>query len=210
MIEKLACSLGRNDEEPNIELAVYLCNCMDKKAITEIVDGLNGSDKAVANDCIKVLYEIGERKPELIADYSDSFISQLLSKNNRLAWGSMIALATIADLKPDEIYTNINIIQKAYETGSVITIDNSMTVFAKLCKSNKIYEKELFPLLINHLSSCRPKEIPQHAERISICINKYNSSMFVKILKDRETHLTISQAKRIEKLIKQLEKKGFI
>ena len=39
MIEKLACSLGRNDEGPNIALAVYLCNCSDKKAIAEIVDG---------------------------------------------------------------------------------------------------------------------------------------------------------------------------
>jgi hypothetical protein len=206
MIEKLACSLGRNDEEPNIELAVYLCNCSDKKAIAEIVDGLNGSDKAIANDSIKVLYEIGERKPELIADYVDSFISHLLSKNNRLAWGSMIALAKVADLKPDKIFHNIKMIQKAYETGSVITIDNSMTVFAKLCKADNTYEKELFPLLINHLSSCRPKEVPQHAERISICINKNNANMFVKILKEREAHLTISQVKRIEKLIKQLEK----
>lgn len=210
MIEKLACSLGRNDEEPNIELAVYLCNCSDKKAITEIVDGLNGSDKAVANDSIKVLYEIGARKPELIADYFDSFISHLLSKNNRLAWGCMIALATIADLRPDEIFKNIKTIQKAYETGSIITIDNSMTVFAKLCKADETYEKELFPLLINHLSSCRPKEIPQHAERISICINENNANMFVKILKERETLLTISQTKRIDKLIKQIEKNGLL
>lgn len=210
MIEKLACSLGRNDEKPNIELAVNLCNCSDKKAISKIVDGLNGSDKAVSNDCIKVLYEIGERKPELIADYTDSFISHLLSKNNRLVWGSMIALATIADLKPDEIFKNINIIQKAYETGSVITIDNSITVFAKLCKSDKKYEKELFPFLIHHLSSCRPKELPQHSERISICINKYNANIFVKILKEREKYLTICQAKRIDKLIKLLEKNGFL
>lgn len=208
MIEKLACSLGRNDEEPNIELAVYICKCSDKKAIAEIVDGLNSNDKAIANDSIKVLYEIGERKPELIADYVDSFISHLLSKNNRLAWGSMTALATIADLKPEDIFKNIKILQKAYETGSVITIDNSMTVFSKLCKADPIYEKELFPLLINHLSSCRPKEVPQHAERISICINKNNANMFVKILKEREAHLTISQVKRIEKLIKQLEKNG--
>lgn len=210
MIEKLACSLGRNDEVPNIELAVCLCNSSDKKGIAEIVDGFNGNDKAVANDCIKVLYEIGERNPELIADYTNSFISHLLSKNNRLAWGSMMALAMIADIRPDEIFKNFYIIRKAYEAGSVITIDNSMTVFAKLCKANKIYEKEIFPILINHLSLCRPKEVPQHAERISICINKDNANMFIKALKERELHLTITQKKRITKLIKQVEKNGLL
>jgi len=70
MLEKLSCSLGKTDEEPNIELAECLCENNDKIGIKEIVDGLNGKDKAIANDCIKVLYEIGERRPELIADYA--------------------------------------------------------------------------------------------------------------------------------------------
>lgn len=206
MIEKLACCLGRNDEEPNIVLATTLCNNSDKKAIAEIVDRLNDNNKAIANDCIKVLYEIGNRKPELIADYSDTFISHLFSKNNRIVWGSMTALATIADLQPSAIFKQIDIIKKAYETGSVITIDNSMTVFAKLCKADKMYSQEIFPLLINHLSTCRLKEIPQHAVRISLCIDKDNVDQFVKTIKERKSQLTISQVKRIDKLTKQFEK----
>ena len=63
MIELLACRLGRNDEVPNIELTEILCNSMDKNGVREIVDGLKSGNQAVANDCIKVLYEIGRRKP---------------------------------------------------------------------------------------------------------------------------------------------------
>ena len=59
MIEKLACRLGRNDEKPNIELAEFLCQHKDAAGIGEIVAGLKGKDKAIANDSIKVLYEIG-------------------------------------------------------------------------------------------------------------------------------------------------------
>lgn len=62
MIEKLAFSLGRNDELPNIELAQQLCKENNAEGIKEIVDGLKIKDKRIANDCIKVLYEIGEKK----------------------------------------------------------------------------------------------------------------------------------------------------
>ncbi|HYF90647.1 MAG TPA: hypothetical protein VD969_00235 [Symbiobacteriaceae bacterium] len=78
MIEKLACKLGRSDEEPNIELAIYLCEQAEKDGVDEIVRGLRDRDRAVANDCIKVLYEISCRKPELIAGYAAEFIAHLV------------------------------------------------------------------------------------------------------------------------------------
>lgn len=204
MLEKLASSMGRNDEELNILLAQELCEQMNEDGIKEMISGLKGKNKAIANDCIKVLYEIGSINPQLIADYEADFLALLLSKNNRLVWGSMMALAAIADLKSDEIFVQIATVKTAYETGSVITIDNSMTVFAKLCKANKKYEKELFPLLINHIRTCRPKEVPQHAERIFLCINSQNAKEFKTALDSRKEELSASQAKRIDKLMKQL------
>lgn len=186
MIEKLACSLGRNDEEPNIELANLLCENNDEKGIEEIVSGLRGKDKAIANDCIKVLYEIGNRKPELISNYAADFISLLLSKNNRLAWGSMMALATVTDLSAKEVYSKLGIVKKAYQGGSTITVDNSITVLAKLCKADSAYEKELFPILLEHLTTRRPKEVPQHAERTMICVNDDNAKNFIEALEKRK------------------------
>ena len=98
MIEKLAFSLGRNDELPNIELAQQLCKENNAEGIKEIVEGLKNKDKRIANDCIKVLYEIGDKNPALIAEYADVFINLLNSRSNRLVWGSMTALASIAEL----------------------------------------------------------------------------------------------------------------
>ena len=100
MIELLACKLGRNDENPNIELAEKLCAGMDKKGIREIIDGLKSKEQAVAYDCVKVLYEVGQRKPELIADFAGDFITALSDKNNRTVWGSMMALVYITPIKP--------------------------------------------------------------------------------------------------------------
>lgn len=206
MIEKIASQNGRNDEELNIKLAEELCKSEDKEGIAEIVSGLNGKNKSIANDCIKVLYEIGERKPQLIADYCDDFINLLKSRNNRLVWGGMTALATFAELAPDKIYKNIDVVLAAFESGSVIAVDNAVTVLAKLCKADSVCKKALFPKLLAHLRTCRPKEVAQHAERASICVDKDNYADFSAALDEQKEYLSESQQKRINKLEKNLLK----
>jgi len=204
MIELLACKLGRSDENPNIELAEKLCKSMDKKGISEIAGGLKSKEQAVANDCIKVLYEIGERKPELIADFTGEFITALSDKNNRIVWGSMTALSCIAAVKPDEIFDRLPEILTAYKKGSVITVDNSISVFANLCKANGDYQAKVFPILLDHLANCRAKEIPQHAERMAVCIDSGNKEAFTKALEARASELSDAQNQRIRKLIKKI------
>lgn len=210
MIEKIAFYMGRNDEEPNINLAIELCSSKNTEGIKEIVNGLNDKKSQIANDCIKVLYEIGERNPELIADYAQNFIRVLKSRNNRLVWGAMTAISKIVFSKPKEIFDNIDTIIRAYESGSVITRDNSISVFAGLAKADKEYEKVAFNKIIKHLETCRPKELAQHAERAFVCINKENSKEFVTVLIKRRNYLTDAQNKRIDKLIKKIEKGNFI
>ena len=205
MIEKVAYNLGRNDEEPNINLAIELCDTKDIDGIKEIITGLKSEKEQIANDCIKVLYEIGKRSPELIVDYVLNFIQLLKSKNNRLIWGSMTALSKITALKPKEVFENIEIVIKAYEIGSVITRDNSISVFAELVKADKKYEKLMFSKIIQHLETCRPKELGQHAERAFMCVNELNAKEFIAVLLKRRECLTDAQKKRIDKLIKKIE-----
>jgi len=204
MIEKLAYSLGRNDEEPNIKLANELVKSKNKKGIKEIIDGLKNPKQQIANDCIKVLYEIAGKKPELVSEYTDVFIQLLESRNCRLVWGSMTALSKIVPINPDEVYKNFDIIFRAYEKGKVITVDNSISVFAELVKANKKYEKKVFPIIIQHLEKCRPKEVGQHSERAFVCVNKNNSKIFKETLLKRYNSLTDAQRKRVDKLLKHL------
>lgn len=204
VLERLASSQNRKDEFPNIELAESLVEHGDIEGIHELVEGLK-LKREIANDCIKVLYEIGERNPLLIAEHVNAFLDELKSRNNRMVWGAMTALATIAAYQADEIYNQIDKVHDAYKNGSVITVDNSISVFAKLCKTNKRYRKELFPFLMTHLETCRPKEVAQHAERISVCIDADNYPQFQTTLEKRSPMLTSAQIKRIEQLLKKLK-----
>ena len=203
MLEKLASSLGRNDEEPNIALALALAKSRDANAIKEIIGGLSGTTE-IASDCIKVLYELGGRAPELISGYAEVFIKLLQSKNNRLVWGAMTALAEITALNPEAVNKHFDAVVAAYTRGSVITVDNSISVFAELAKAGKKYEKKAFPVIINHLENCRPKEVAQHAERACVCVHQGNAEVFRGILLKRYGSLTDAQKKRLDKLLKRL------
>jgi hypothetical protein len=209
VIENIAYHRGRNDEKPNIELAETLVKRNDTKGIAEIAKGLGDEKAQVASDCVKVLYEIGYRKPELITGYADLFVNGLRSMNNRLVWGSCIALSLIAEPASDYLFKEFDTIYKAYENGSVITRDNCVSIFAGMARAGKKYSKKLFPVLVEHLRNCRPKEVGQHAERAFVCVNGDNAAEFRSVLEKRIGSLADPQRKRVERLFSKIEKGEF-
>ena len=203
ILDKLAYSLGRRDEVPNQELARDLAAKKDKQGIREIAENLWNKDRHIQADCIKVLYEVGSIEPKLIADYTEDFVKLLKSRNNRLVWGSMTALSEVAKANPDAVFQNLEAIKKAKETGSVITVDNAISTLAWTAAGNKKYNEAIFPHLLKHLSSCRPKEVPQHAEKTLPAVNTENKTDLIKVLEKRMEDLSGSGLARVKKVIKQ-------
>lgn len=204
VISKLACSLGRNDEKPNQELAKELCRTEDSDSIKELIQCLFNGTTAIKNDSIKVLYEIGEAQPELISSYADEFIKLLNSKNNRIVWGAMTALSTIATINPGRIFENIDLIFDVIKKGSVITVDNGVSVLAKVGSVNSEYEKDIFPFIMEHLETCRPKEVAQHSERSMTIANSGNKAEFQRVIEKRLDDLTPSQQARVKRVLKKV------
>jgi hypothetical protein len=208
VLHKIAYFQNRRDEIPNQELAGELIREQNCEGIGEIAENLWNKDKNIQNDCIKVLYEIGESRPELITPYIDDFFRLLKSKNNRMVWGAMTALAAIAAVKPEKIYENIDQIYVAMENGSVITIDNGIKALAIVAAQNQLYNEKISPFLIHHLQTCRPQEVPQHAEKSMPAVNQQNKADFLKVLHKRETDLSASQMVRIKKIYKAVARLG--
>jgi len=121
-LDKIAFFQNRRDEVPNQLLAKELVATKDREGIREIAKNLENNNKNVRSDCLKVLYEIGYLEPGLIAGYGNDFLKLLKSKDNRMVWGAMISLATIADRRPKEIWAQIDDIIRITESGTVITL----------------------------------------------------------------------------------------
>ncbi|HPF12542.1 MAG TPA: hypothetical protein PKW08_13315 [Flavobacteriaceae bacterium] len=203
-IELLATSLNRRDEIPNIELAERIVATNNAKAIQELVDHLN--HKKLQNDCIKVLYEIGERAPSLIAEHASVFLDLLSHKNNRLQWGGMTALSAITTEKAAFVREHLDTIMAAADGGSVITRDQAVNILIKLC-GMKAYAEKAFQLLETQLLNCPTNQMPMYAERALPIVDDAHREVFVNTLEARLGDFEKeSKLKRVEKVIQKLRR----
>jgi len=204
VIGKLSSSLGHKDEVPNQKLAEQIAQDNDKDAVHELIDNLSNKNKDIQNDCIKVLYEIGERKPLLITPYIKNFVELLNSRNNRLQWGAMTAVASVTRENPRLVYSHLARIIEAADSGSVITRDQAVNVLIKLC-AVKQYADKAFALLIEQLLQCPTNQLPMYAENAVAIVADKNKSLFVKTLSSRLDEIEKdSKRKRVERVIKKM------
>ena len=205
VLNRIAYFQNRRDEVPNQELARELAETKNKKGIQEIAENLYHKNQNVQSDCLKVLYEIGYLAPELIADYVDDFLKLLKSKNNRMVWGGMIALATIAETKPREIWKNVDDVIDAMDHGTLITLVWGIKTLARVASTNRQYRAKLFPILIKHLKTCIPRDVPTHAESVLCAVDDSHKDEFLSVLESRRAEMTPSQLTRLRKITRQLE-----
>jgi len=208
VIGKLATSLQRKDEGPNLDLAKNIADQKDRDAVQELVDNLRNRDKNIQSDCIKVLYDIGTLNPSLIAAHVDAFAALLDHGNNRLVWGAMTALDAITLENPDAIYAMLALIVDRAEKGSVITRDHAVNILIKLCTVNQ-YVDHAFDLLIQQLKSCPTNQLPMYAEHAVAVVTDANKAIFIETLLLRLHEIDKdSKRKRVEKIMKKLTAPG--
>ncbi len=201
ILDRLASAQGSRSDVPNQELARDIAQARDREGIRAIAANLWSRDPQVQSDCIKVLYEIGYIDPALIADYAPDFLRLLESKNNRLVWGGMIALSTVAPLRPQEVFGGLAGIVAAMAGGSVITRDAGVSTLAALAAASDERRRVVLPYVLDHLATCRPQSVAQHAERALVAVDAGSGAQFVAILEKRLPELSAAQQARVRRAI---------
>ena len=204
VIGRLAFSLGRRDEAPNIQLANEISETENAEAVKVLTENLSQKNKAIQSDCIKVLYELGRLKPAMISDYFSLFLGLLTHKNNRLQWGSMIALDSMVSVIPNKIFEKLPQILDAAEKGSAITRDYAVNIMVNLAQLSGHLEN-VFPLLMEVLEMSPTNQLPRYAEKMLTFINSENKAEFLAVLNSRlEDMEAETKRKRVEKVIRKL------
>jgi len=206
LLNRLGYLQTRRDRTPNLDLARDLVARNDIAGIREIAENMWNDNKNIHGDCMNVMYEIGRIDPDLIAPYSADFIKFLKSKYQNMVLGAITALAEIAKVKPEFTFQHLDDIKKVKETSSDMTLNKSISALANTSAANVEYSNVIFPYLLNHLSNCRFKEIPEHAERILPAVNEDNQYDFIKTLEKRIEELSGSDFTRLKKIIRIAEK----
>ena len=206
VLNKIAYFQNRRDEVPNQELARELAQTRDAAGVREIAGNLWNREANIQSDCLKVLYELGYLAPELIAEYVDDFLKLLRHRNNRMVWGGMIALSTIASLQADKIYPHLELIKKTMEAGSVITKDAGIKTLIGVAIAKEEYRSRIVPNLLERLAASRPVDAGRYAAEILASIRSTDKADFIKILEKWIRAANGSRLARLKKVLKQAEK----
>jgi hypothetical protein len=203
ILNKIAYYQNQRNEILNQMLAKELVQTSNREGIREIAENLWNKNKNISSDCLKVLYEIGYINPELIQDYVNDFLKLLHSKENRMVWGAMIGLATIADRRAGEIWAHLDDVLAVIEHGSVITVVAGVKMLAKVAAAGEKYQEKIFPFLLQHLETCIPRDVPTHAESMLCAVDKKNKEGFLSVLDMRRPELSPTQLTRLKKVFKK-------
>lgn len=206
IIPLLASSIGRRDEVPNQELAASIVKQTNGIAVTELVSLLKSGTKDQQSDAIKVLYEIGEAAPGMVAPHIQSLLDLLTHKNNRLVWGAMTALHCLADTCPEALHKALPAIVAIGNSGSVITRDHAVGILIALCGHSN-YAPDAFPLLNEQLLRAPVNQLPMYAEQALEKVPATYARTMISTLQSRLSDIDKeSKRKRVEKVIRKLEK----
>jgi tRNA isopentenyl-2-thiomethyl-A-37 hydroxylase MiaE len=206
VLNKIAFYQNRRDEVPNQEVARTLAQTRSAADIREIAANLRNKESNIQSDCLKVLYELGYLAPELIVEYVDDFIKLLKHRNNRMVWGGMIALSTIAGLQAGRIFPHVELIKKTMEAGSIITRDAGIKTLSEIAARKDEYRIQITPYLLERLAASRPVDAPRYAETILSAIGTADKAEFIRILEKWIEVASGSRLARLKKVLKQAEK----
>jgi len=205
-IDQIAYHLGRRDEAPNQELAAKLVRENDMAGIAEIAAHLDDKNASIASDCIKVMYEIGYLAPGLIVSYTSKFVDLLDHKRNRMVWGAMIALSTVAVLVPNRIWPHHEKIKELIESGTVITNVSGVRVLINLASLGDPYYSQLIDDLLRYMRECRKIDFAKRAGEMAPVIQRKHRKKFLAILEERLPELSKAAQKRLTKTIQTIKK----
>lgn len=206
VIDKLASSLKRRDEAPNVKLAQDIVRKNDKEAVVDLVENLANKNREIQSDCIKVLYEVGERKPILISPFAEEFGLLLDSKNNRLVWGAMTALDSITTDTPEAVHDVLPKIIDVANKGSVISRDHAVSILTKLASMDD-YADHAVSLLVEQLRHSPSNQVPMYAEIATPIVREKDKDLFLSVLRSRLGDVQKeSKRRRVEKVIAKLSR----
>ncbi|RYZ48203.1 MAG: hypothetical protein EOP49_19225 [Sphingobacteriales bacterium] len=205
VLDQLASASGQAKQDKNIALAHTIASAGDGTAVAELLAGLQHKTKALRHDCIKTLYEIAALAPQLVSPHAAGLIHLLDSSDNRMQWGAMTALATLAEDIPAALFASLDKIMAVADNGSVITKDQAVRILAVLSGKPE-YAPTAIPLLLAQVLQAPLNQAPSYAEQALPVVDAAHRDQFKKILLTRiEDTEQESKRKRLEKVLKKLK-----
>jgi hypothetical protein len=202
MLSRLAVSVGRNDEMPNLELAADIVFGDDVDAVGTLVGVLERYDDLHAPDAARVLAEVGTRAPDLLLVHSDRLVEIIEGGHKEMLAFTMLALSPVASRYAEPLWPCRDLFWAALadlNQPANMAQSGAVRLLAAMCATNPDYARTLAGGLVDLLGKCMPKDVAFFAESVLPALGAAHSHRAKPVLDRRLKELTPAEVARLRR-----------
>lgn len=204
LIDRLAVSLNRYDEMPNLELAADIVFSFDSEAIGLLLGLLERGDDVYAPDAARVMAEVGIREPDLVEPHLDQMVTLISWDAGETLPFVMAALAPLGHRVVDDIWEYRDLFWSIVNEGQE-QADTAQAAAVKLlsamCAAGPDYARTLAGGLVDLLGKCLPRDVALYAEAVLPALGSSHSHRAKPVLDRRLKELTPAEVARLRRAV---------
>ena len=202
ILSRLAISVGRYDEMPNLELAADLVFADDTDAVSALVGVIERHDEHHAPDAARVIAEVGTRAPDLLLAHAERLVEMIDVSQRTMLPFTMLALSPVASRHAEQLWGSRDLFWQALADltqPADLAQAGAVKLLAALCAAGPDYARTLAGGLVDLLGKCMPKDVAFFAESVLPALGAAHSHRAKPVLDRRLKELTPAEVARLRR-----------
>lgn len=202
LIARLAISMGRYDEMPNLELAADIVFAEDTEAVSALIAIIERHDDLHASDAARVVCEVGTRAPDLLLAHAERLVEMIDVSQREMLPFTMLALSPVASRHADQLWTSRDLFWQFLANlaqPADLAQGGAVKLLAALCAAGPDYARTLAGGLVDLLGKCMPKDVAFFAESVLPALGPAHSHRAKPVLDRRLKELTPAEVARLRR-----------
>lgn len=202
LLSRLAISVGRSDEMPNLELAADIVFADDVDAVSTLIAVIERHDDVHAPDAARVVAEVGTRAPELVLGHAERLIEMIDATRREMLPFTMLALSPVASKHAEALWPSRDLFWQALADltqPAELAQAGAVRLLASLCAAGPDYARTLAGGLVDLLGKCMPRDVAFFAESVLPALGAAHSHRAKPVLDRRLKELTPAEVARLRR-----------
>lgn len=205
LLNRLAISMCRCDEMPNLELAADLVLNEDEESVGLLVGVIERHDVEHAPDVARVLCEVGTRAPHLLLAHADRLLALCDESQKDVLPYTMYAFSPVAHRHAEALWEMRDLFWSALADltqPADMAQAGAVRLLSALCAAGPDYARTLAGGLVDLLGKCMPKDVAFFAESVLPALGTAHSHRAKPVLDRRMKELTPAEVARLRRAVR--------
>lgn len=205
LLNRLAISMCRCDEMPNLELAADLVLNEDGDSVGLLVGVIERHDLEHAPDVARVLCEVGIRAPHLLLAHAERLLALCDESQKDVLPYTMYAFSPVAHRHAEALWDMRDLFWSALADltqPADMAQAGAVRLLSALCAAGPDYARTLAGGLVDLLGKCMPKDVAFFAESVLPALGTAHSHRAKPVLDRRMKELTPAEVARLRRAVR--------